>query len=145
MEISLSTPALLFPAISLLMLAYTNRFLALAAVIRGLHSSYRDHPEQSSYARQIVRLRRRVRMIRDMQLFGVISLLLCTLSMYALFAGLITTGKLLFSLSLIAMTISLLLSLAEIFRSVDALDLQLSDLQVDPQQTQTQRADRGAT
>lgn len=140
MEITLATPALLFPAISLLMLAYTNRFLSVAAVIRGLHGYFKAHPDETIYARQIEQLRRRVRLIRDMQLFGVLSLLLCTLSMFALFAELITMGKVLFSMSLISMVASLGLSLAEIYRSVGAIDLQLSDLS-----SNTQRADRGAT
>ncbi len=140
MEITLATPALLFPAISLLMLAYTNRFLSVAAVIRGLHGYFKTHPDELIYARQIEQLRRRVRLIRDMQLFGVLSLLFCTLSMFALFAELLAMGKVLFSLSLISMVVSLGLSLAEIYRSVGAIDLQLSDLTGN-----TQRADRGAT
>jgi len=140
MEISLSTPALLFPAISLLLLAYTNRFLALAAVIRGLHQSFRANPEQTLYVRQIDQLRRRVKLIQNMQFFGVLSLLLCTLSMFALFGGALLSGKILFSLSLLAMVLSLGLSLAEIYSSTDALDLQLSDMR-----GECQRADRGAT
>ena len=140
MEISLAAPALLFPAISLLMLAYTNRFLSVAAVIRGLHGYFKAHPDEALYGRQIEQLRRRVRLIRDMQLFGVLSLLFCTLSMFALFGERLLVGKILFSLSLVSMIISLLLSLVEIYRSVGALDLQLSDLG-----SVTQRADRGAT
>lgn len=140
MEIQLSTPALLFPAISLLLLAYTNRFLALAAVIRGLHQTFRNNPEQSLYRRQIDQLRRRVKLIQSMQAFGVLSLLLCTLSMFALFGGSRLGGNVLFSLSLISMVVSLALSLAEIYSSTDALDLQLSDMQND-----SQRGDRGAT
>jgi len=140
MEISLSTPALLFPAISLLMLAYTNRFLSVAAVIRGLHGYFKAHPDETIYAQQIAQLRRRVRLIRDMQLFGVLSLLLCTSSMFALFAEQLMLGKLLFCASLVCMIASLTLSLAEIYRSVGALDLQLSDLS-----SNTQRPDRGAT
>lgn len=140
MEITLSTPALLFPAISLLMLAYTNRFLSVAAVIRGLHNYFRDHPDETVYARQIDQLRRRVRLIRDMQLFGVLSLLLCTLSMFALFGERLVIGKILFSASLVSMIVSLVLSLVEIYRSVGALDLQLADMG-----SNTQRADRGAT
>jgi hypothetical protein len=39
-QLSLTTPALLFSAISLLLLAYTNRFLAYASVVRNLHARY---------------------------------------------------------------------------------------------------------
>jgi Protein of unknown function (DUF2721). len=45
MEINLTTPALLFPAISLLLLAYTSRFLALAALMRELHVRYKTQPD----------------------------------------------------------------------------------------------------
>ena len=83
MEISLSTPALLFPAISLLLLAFTNRFLTLATIIRGLHDRYLDHPHENLVS-QIANLRYRIYLIRNMQIFGVASLLLCTFSMFAL-------------------------------------------------------------
>ena len=44
-ELSLTTPALLFSAISLIMLAYTNRFLAYAAVVRNLHAKYQERQD----------------------------------------------------------------------------------------------------
>lgn len=139
MDITLTTPALLFPAVSLLLLAYTNRFLALAAVIRGLHASYRSQPEHEGYVEQIRQLRTRVRLIRDMQFLGVFSLLLCTLSMVAIFLGWQLVGHWLFGASLLAMALSLLLSLIEISRSVGALDMQLADIKA------ALRADRGST
>ena len=139
MDINLATPALLFPAVSLLLLAYTNRFLALAAVIRGLHASYRTQPDHAGYLEQIKQLRKRVRLIRDMQSFGVLSLLLCTLSMFALFGGFLPAGKWLFGASLVAMAVSLGLSLLEIQRSVGALDLQLADIDA------SNRPDRGGS
>ena len=128
MEINLSTPALLFPAISLLLLAYTNRFLALAALIRSLHERYqRDHDAQS--VRQIGALRHRVALIRSMQQLGVGSLLLCVFCMFALFAGWELAGKALFGASLILMMLSLAVSLREIQLSVNALNIQLSNLE----------------
>lgn len=127
MDISLTTPSLLFPAISLLMLAYTNRFLALAAVIRSLDASYRSQGDAKHLA-EIAKLRWRIRRIRDMQFFGVLSLLLCTLCMFLLFQGWVLAGQWVFAASLIAMILSLLISLVEIQRSVDALDLHLSDI-----------------
>jgi len=78
MELSITTPALLFPAISLLMLAYTNRFLALASLIRNLHEQYKKDPDQKHIVKQIRNLRARTRLIRLMQAFGVlISLTSC--------------------------------------------------------------------
>jgi hypothetical protein len=86
MEINLTTPALLFPAISLLLLAYTNRFLALAALIRTLDERYRKERDERVLL-QIGKLRSRVLLIRAMQQLGVGSLLLCVICMFALFAG----------------------------------------------------------
>lgn len=128
MEITLTTPALLFPAVSLLLLAYTNRFLALAALIRSLHAAYKDNPEEN-VAAQIENLRYRVVLIRNMQALGVLALLVCVVCMFMLFAGFATAGKVLFGVSLVLLMISLALSVREIQVSVGALNLQLSDLE----------------
>ena len=128
MEISVTTPALLFPAISLLMLAYTNRFLTLANLIRDLHGRYKTSREPVILP-QIANLRYRIVLIRDMQAFGVASLLVCTLCMFVLFAGLVDVGKVLFGISLVLMMISLGLSFREIQLSIGALELRLHDLE----------------
>ena len=128
MEINLTTPALLFPAISLLLLAYTNRFLTLASLIRDLHAKYKANPEDVLHG-QIANLWYRVRLIKYMQAFGVASILLCTVSMFALLAGWLQVGTAIFGLSLVLMAISLALSLREILVSVDALDLRLRDME----------------
>jgi hypothetical protein len=128
MEINLSTPALLFPAISLLLLAYTNRFLALAALIRQLHASHQSHPN-SLLLREIINLRYRVRLVRNMQFLGVSSLLLCTVCMFILFAGQRKIGEIIFAASLVLMMLSLAISVREIQVSIDALDLHLRDLE----------------
>lgn len=132
MEITLTTPALLFPAISLLLLAYTNRFLALATLIRGLHAKYRDTECDALILGQIRNLRHRVVLVRNMQALGVASLLLCVVCMFVLFAGQELAGKWLFGISLVLMVASLGLSLREIQISVGALDLELSDLERSP-------------
>jgi hypothetical protein len=128
MEINLTTPALLFPAISLLLLAFTNRFLAIAAVIRNLHDRYQANPDQVLIA-QIGNLRHRMMLIRNMQVFGVLSLLLCVGCMFVLFAGYLELGKAIFGISLVLMMVSLGLSMREIQISVHALNLQLSSLE----------------
>lgn len=125
---TLATPALLFPAISLLLLAYTNRFLALAALIRELHSRYRANPE-AILRGQLDNLRQRVRLIRKMQELGAGSLLLCVLCMFLLFAGMPFIATYVFAVSLLLMIGSLAMSVHEIHISTRALDLQLSDLQ----------------
>ncbi|GAB4335627.1 MAG: DUF2721 domain-containing protein [Flammeovirgaceae bacterium] len=128
MEITLTTPALLFPTVSLLLLAYTNRFLAIASLIRGLHSKYQENHDQIIF-RQIKNLRKRVLLIRNMQAFGIMSLFLCVLCMFLLFWGKIQAGEIVFSISLILMMCSLSLSLWEIQISVKALNLQLIDIE----------------
>jgi len=130
MEITINTPALLFPAISLLMLAYTNRFLALASLIRNLHSNYKNHTDKEGVLKQIKNLRLRLRLIRQMQLFGVLSLFLCVLSMFFVYERFNFWANFLFAFSLIAMLVSLFLSLYEIQISTRALEIELGDMGV---------------
>jgi hypothetical protein len=124
---SLTTPALLFPAISLLLLAYTNRFLTVATIIRQMHPGEGKAPGALA-RRQMSSLRYRVKLIRHMQSFGVISFLLCSLSMFAIFIASQLTGKVLFGLSLLALSVSLVLSLIEVLLSTNALDIVLDDM-----------------
>lgn len=128
MELTLTTPALLFPAISLLLLAYTNRFLALAALIRELYARHKAQPDPKIMG-QLANLRYRIVIIRNMQAYGVGSFFCCVLCMFVLFAGQLTLGKWIFASSLILLLISLGLSLREIHVSVDALALQIEDLE----------------
>ena len=128
MQIDFTTPALLFSTISLLLLAYTNRFLGLASIIRKLHADHSETPNQV-YVEQIKNLRKRVYLIRDMQTLGVCSLLACTVCMGSLFMGWVDLGKLIFGGSLILMAGSLALSIIEIRMSVGALDMHLKDME----------------
>jgi uncharacterized membrane protein YtjA (UPF0391 family) len=127
-RITLATPALLFSAISLLMLAFTNRFLALAALVRNLHAAYKERPDDALYG-QIRNLRTRLDLIRWMQIFGIASLLLCVFSMSLIYVGSLGAAELVFGLGLVLMIVSLLLSIWEIQISVRALNLHLSDIE----------------
>jgi hypothetical protein len=128
MDVSLGTPALLFPAISLLMLAYTNRFLALAALIRQLLETYQSQPRLEIKA-QIAALRHRVRLIVWMQGLGVASLTLCVAAMLVLLAGSEGIGVWLFGSSLVLLLMSMVFSILEIRLSANALDVALRDLE----------------
>jgi hypothetical protein len=128
MELTLTTPALLFPAISLLLLAYTSRFLTLANLIRELHRSYKNNPEEIIMA-QLSNLRYRVKLIRNMQIYGVSSFFGCVLCMLVLFAGQVVIASYIFGISLILLLVSLALSLREVQVSVNALNFRLSDLE----------------
>ena len=128
MTIDLTTPALLFPAISLLLLAYTNRFLTIAQLIRQLKSNL--NPENYvQISLQIRNLRRRVRLIILMQAFGVLSIILCTISMIGLFYASDIWGYSTFGLSLLFMVASLVVSLWEITISGKALNVELKEIE----------------
>ncbi|MEO9482102.1 MAG: DUF2721 domain-containing protein [Ekhidna sp.] len=129
MQITLTTPALLFPAISLLLLAYTNRFLAIATLIRQLHKSYLGNPK-SVLEGQLKNLRKRLFLIRAMQLFGVLSLLLCVLAMFFIYLEVGVLGSGTFGISLVLLLFSLFISVREIQLSTKALDIELSDMEL---------------
>jgi ABC-type multidrug transport system permease subunit len=127
MDININTPALLFPTVSLILLAYTNRFLAIANLVRNLRKQY-DESHNQILLLQIHNLKRRLELIRYMQAFGVTSLLIAIFCMFLLFLGYTTITNYIFGLSLICLMISLTFSLREIIVSINALDLYLSDL-----------------
>ncbi|HEX6244105.1 MAG TPA: DUF2721 domain-containing protein [Polyangiales bacterium] len=122
-----SAPGLLFPAISLLMLAFTNRFLGLASVARSLIAKHQDTPS-AAIAAQVQSLRRRIRLTRTMQALGILSLALCVVCLYALFLELQTLGRALFSAALLLMLSSLVVSLREIYLSVHALEIEMASV-----------------
>ena len=126
-ELSLTTPALLFSAISLIMLAYTNRFLAYAAVVRNLHAKYQER-QDAILLDQIKNLSTRLQLTRWMQIFGIVSLLLCVLTMFLIYIELHTLAVYIFGVALILLIISLGLLIREIQISVDALSLHISDI-----------------
>ncbi|MCI5126184.1 MAG: DUF2721 domain-containing protein [Candidatus Electrothrix sp. AR5] len=128
MDLTLTSPALLFPAISLLLVAYTNRFKTISERIRSLHAQYSQTPTDIIVG-QIGTLRKRVYLIRNMQACGVASFFLCVLCLFTLFTGSLFLGKLIFSTSLVLLMLSLILSFWEILLSVQALELQLSDIE----------------
>ena len=128
MDITLTTPGLLFPAVSLLLLAYTNRFLTLATIIRSLHDRYHANRDENLLG-QIGNLRYRIYLIRNMQIYGVLSLIFCVISMFALFAGWVRGGQWSFAIAMILMIVSLGISLRELQISGGALDLLLRDME----------------
>lgn len=123
---TMGTPAILFGSIALIMLAYTNRFLALAKIIRDIHADYEDHHE-AVLKRQLPILRKRVRLIQIMQALGVLSFLFCTLSVFVLFLHMELAGKYLFGAAVISLMTSLVFSLWEVLVSTRALDMVLND------------------
>ncbi len=129
MQFSINTPALLFPAITLLMLAYTNRFLALATLIRNLYSKYKQEPEDHEIIReQIKNLKRRLELVKQMQASGIFSFFLCVLCMSLVYLEYPMAAFGMFGLSLGFLLLSLALSLNEIYISTRALEIELKDM-----------------
>jgi len=127
-ELTLTTPALLFSAISLIMLAYTNRFIAYAAIIRNLHDNYLIKKDER-LIKQIKNLKKRLYLTRAMQITGISSLLLCVLTMFLIFIELHVIAIWVFGIALILLIISLALLIREIQISVEALEHHISDIE----------------
>jgi len=127
MTLEVSTPALLFPAISLLFLSFTNRFLHLSALIRSLHSEWIEKGHATLRA-QIDNLRVRLALIRTMQFFGAISLFLCVLSMLGVIGGNQVAAIGTFLAALILMALSLGCLVYEVWISGGALRILLNEV-----------------
>lgn len=128
MDITITTPALLFPAISVLFLAYSNRFLAIASRIREQHNLF--NKTQSPVAKkQIDSLRLRIRFIVAMQILGVVGIICCTLAMGLIFYGLQYYGNMTFGFSMVFIVLSLLASISELLLSTKALNIELEDME----------------
>jgi len=129
-QITLTTPALLFSAISLILLAYTNRFLAYSALIRGLHEKFKVNPNKLLKS-QIANIRKRLYLTKNMQISGVTSLFLCVGTMFLIFIGQQIIAVWVFGVAMLMMIASLGISIYEIQISVKALNLHLSDMEHD--------------
>ena len=138
-QLTLTTPALLFSAISLLLLAYTNRFLAYATVVRNLHMQHKENRSKAELGEanpngiivgQIQNLRKRLVLTRTMQLLGIGSLLLCVLCMFLVYIDQQLAAEIIFGIALVMLIISLAISVREIQISVKALGLHLSDMEL---------------
>ena len=127
-ELSLTTPALLFSAVSLILLAYTNRFLSYAQLVRTLKEQHLQHPSKVTRA-QIDNLRRRLHLTRTMQLLGVTSLFLCVVTMFLIYVGLMLLSAYVFGAALLLLVGSLGVSIWEIQISVRALEIHLKDME----------------
>ncbi len=127
-ELNITTPALLFSAVSLILLAYTNRFLSYAQIVRNLHAEYIKN-KNNVLLGQIRNLRKRLNLIRWMQILGVFSLFMSMASTLFIYFQLVWAGDLSFVIALLSMIVSLGLSIWEIQISVVALDLHLKGME----------------
>ena len=129
MELTIGTPVLLFSTVSLLMIAFTNRFMAISSLIRELHTKFNQQPSDMIEA-QLKNLRSRVVLIRNMQIISVASLLMSVLSMFLLFQGEEHLARWFFGSGLIFQLIALVMSAVEITISTHALQVELSDMEI---------------
>lgn len=127
-KLTLTTPALLFSAVSLILLAYTNRFMGYAHLVRSLYEKFKVNPDAVLLA-QIKNLRKRLYLTRTMQMLGVQSLLFCVGSMFLIYIDLMLAATWVFGIGLLQLIISLVISAWEIQISVRALDLHLNDME----------------
>lgn len=127
-ELTLTTPALLFSAVSLILLAYTNRFLSYAQLVRQLRDRYVENPSDITEA-QIENLRKRLNLTRTMQGLGIASLFLCVVSMFLIYIGLQLFSAYVFGLALILLIASLGVSFREIQISTRSLEIYLGTME----------------
>ncbi|NQZ43166.1 MAG: DUF2721 domain-containing protein [Flavobacteriaceae bacterium] len=127
MVLSLSIPALLFPAISLTMLAYNARYLAIAALIRQLYAQF-EESQDTPLKRQIESLRKRLNIIKNMQATAIISFLLAAVTMFLIYVEHEVWANVCFGISLVFLMLSLVLSLIEVQLSTKALGIQLNNM-----------------
>jgi hypothetical protein len=128
MELGIGTPALLFSTVSLLMIAFTNRFMSMASLIRGLHEKFQMNPDDS-ILKQIQNLRLRMKLIQYMQIIAIFSLILSVVCMFLLFMDEQLIARWFFGLGLVGMCIALCMSAWEITISTKALEVELSDME----------------
>ncbi len=127
-DLSLTTPTLLFSAVSLILLAYTNRFLSYAQLIRSLHDKFMQNPDQI-ILQQIQNIRKRLFLTRTMQLLGILSLFFCVAAMFLIYIKLDDIAAYAFGVGLLMLIASLITSAWEIQISVKALELHLSSME----------------
>lgn len=127
-ELTLTTPALLFSAISLILLAYTNRFVSYAQLVRTLKEKYLQEHDARMLP-QIKNLRKRLYLTQQMQILGIVSLLLCVISMFFIYISWVLTGAYIFGIALLFLAASLGVCIWEINISVKALEIHLSDIE----------------
>lgn len=126
-ELTLATPSILFSAISLIMLAYTNRFLSYAQVIRSISAIYNDSPSPQMLE-QIKNLRKRLYLTRSMQILGILSLLLCVVCTFFIYVGWHLMAVYIFAAALMSLIVSLGISIQEIIISARALEIHLDSV-----------------
>ncbi|WP_207534245.1 DUF2721 domain-containing protein [Desertivirga arenae] len=130
MDFSVTTPAILFPATSLILLAYTAKLIHLGSLVRALKNKFQQQ-QQPGLLKEMENLKKRIFLIRSMQAAGVCCLLFCSTCMLCLFANWLLAAKISFSISLILLLMALACCFREIQISATALQIALQELEED--------------
>ena len=109
------------------MLAYTNRFLSYASVVRALKEKHQQTHDPKDIA-QIANLRKRLYLTRSMQILGILSLLLCVIAMFFIYVSWQIFAAWIFGIALLLLAASLCVCIWEINISVKALEIHLEDI-----------------
>lgn len=127
-DFTLSTPTLLFSAVSLILLAYTNRFMGYGQLVRSLYEKFQENKDDMLLY-QIRNLRQRLHLVRFMQLFGILSLFLCVVSMFLIYINVHQLALIAFGIALLLLILSLAVSAWEIHISTLAVEMHLRDME----------------
>ena len=133
MVLDLTTSALLFPAIPLLMITFGTRFTVVSELIRKIHDEYAadidlDDVRAKRMLGEISALKKRLWMIQINQTLSSLSFFFNLLPMFALYMGNQNLAKTIFGIALALLMLAVVLFIIEISIAVRSLNLQLSDL-----------------
>ena len=131
MNIDYTVTALMFPAIPLLMVVYSNRFHTLSRLIRELHDEhvYEKHIP-AEWKKQFINLSRRISILRWTIMFAAFGFLFNMLTVFALYLNELFLARVIFGSCCLSMIISIIFFIREIQISTNALNLHMSDMDV---------------
>jgi len=132
MNVDYTVTALMFPAIPLLMSVYANRFHTLSNLIRKIHDEYvweKHIPPE--WEKQLINLNQRVRTMKYTLGFASFGFLFNMMTVFALYLNEIFIARIIFGSCCLAMIISVIFFIRDIFVSTETLKLHLSDMKID--------------
>ena len=132
MNIDYTVTALMFPAIPLLMSVYAGRFHTLSNLIRKIHDEYvweKHIPPE--WENQLINLNERVRWMKYTLGFASFGFLFNMMTVFALYLDSLFFARFIFGSCCLAMIISVLFFIRDIYVSTETLKLHLSDMKID--------------
>ena len=122
-------PALLFPAIPLMMIVFGNRYSSLSKLIRDLHDRFLKEDEvRDKFTEQIELLTDRLFLVKSMQTLAGLAFIANLLTIFFRYIDVPSVAFSLFGVATILLSASILLFVIEIQKSSSALSKHISDL-----------------